>query len=212
MVDTKNRILDTAERLFAEQGYDATSLRQVIAAAGVNLAAVHYHFGSKEDLLMELVLRKLEPVNQERMRLLQQAERESAGKPRVEAILGAFLLPTATAAGRNPDFVKLMGRLVAEGIIDRLAQQHFQPLLDRFVGAFQRALPDLDREELGWRIYFMFGAMARALCGSPQPWLTGESADLQEKIDKLIVFLTGGFLAAAGRPARAAAGRIEVKP
>jgi AcrR family transcriptional regulator len=60
------KILDTAERLFGEDGYKAVSLRHITAAAGVNLAAIHYYFGSKEELLDELVMRKAVPVNEER--------------------------------------------------------------------------------------------------------------------------------------------------
>jgi len=67
MTDTKEKILDTAERLIGEQGYSATSLRHIIAQARVNLAAVHYHFGSKEDLLDAVVARKATPVNDARL-------------------------------------------------------------------------------------------------------------------------------------------------
>ena len=160
MIDTKQRILDTAERLFAEQGYDATSLRHIIAEAGVNLAAVHYHFGSKEDLLAGLVLRKIGPVNDARLAMLDEAERASAGSPSVEAILRAFLLPTATTAADNPDFVKLMGRLVAEGHIERLAQEHFQPMTNRFIGALARCFPALPKRN---------SAGASTSCSAPCP-------------------------------------------
>ena len=78
MTETQEKILDTAERLFGEQGYAGTSLRQIIAAAGVNLAAIHYHFGSKEELLGHLVARKAAPVNAERLGLLDRYEAESA--------------------------------------------------------------------------------------------------------------------------------------
>jgi AcrR family transcriptional regulator len=199
MIDTKQRILDTAERLFAERGYDAISLRHIIGEAGVNLAAVHYHFGSKEDLLDEVVLRKVGPLNEARLALLDQAEKEAAGAPvPVETVLKAFLAPTAATAAQNPNFVKLMGRLVSEGLIDRIARQRFQifqPILERFVAVLQRSLPALGREELGWRISFMFGAMSRAMCGEPQIWLTGDNGDIRDRIDKLIAFLAGGFQA-----------------
>jgi AcrR family transcriptional regulator len=211
MIDTKQRILDTAERLFAEQGYDATSLRQIIGEAGVNLAAVHYHFGNKEELLTEVVLRRIGPVNEERLAMLDQAEREAGGAPvEVEAILRALLIPTVALAGKSPNFAKLMGRLVAEGLIDRMAQEHFQVLTGRFVGAFGRSLPHLSREELGWRIHFMFGAMARALCGPPQSWLVDEPGDLRDRIEKLIVFLGGGFHAPALSPDALEAANVEV--
>lgn len=194
MIDTKQRILDTAERLFGEKGYDAISLRHIIGEAGVNLAAVHYHFGSKEDLLDEVVLRKLGPVNDARLALLDQAESEAAGAPvPVEKILRAFMMPTASVAKQSPEFVKVMGRVVAEGLIQRIASQHFQPMLERFVAALHRSLPALSMNELGWRIYFMFGAVSRALCGESQTWLTGEMDDFPDRVEKLIAFLTGAF-------------------
>src|SRR3954471_3227822 len=104
MNETKLRILDTAERLFAESGFAATSLRQIISEAGVNLAAVHYHFGSKDELLDAVVTRKAAPVNEERLALLDGLPAE-AGIP---AILDAFLTPMARKAGANPQFVRLM--------------------------------------------------------------------------------------------------------
>ena len=103
MSETRQKIMDVAERLFGEQGYDATSLRHIIAEAGVNLAAVHYHFGSKEDLLLELVMRKISPVNQERLALLDQAEAECApDPPSVERVLEAFLMPALQAKRALP--------------------------------------------------------------------------------------------------------------
>src|SRR5690242_19878935 len=111
MSDTKQKILDAADTLFAAQGYSGTSLRQIIAEAGVNLASVHYHFGSKEELLHELVMRKAGPVNAERMARLERCEnRHAPGPAPVEEILQAFLVPMAEAAMRNSQFVRVMGR------------------------------------------------------------------------------------------------------
>src|ERR1700730_12317209 len=112
---TKEKLLGAAERLFSEQGYDATSLRHIIAEAGVNVAAIHYHFGSKEELLDEIIQRKAGPVNAERLALLDRTEAEAAGSPSVERVLEAFLLPMSRAADENPQFVRLMGRIHAEG-------------------------------------------------------------------------------------------------
>src|SRR5947199_662629 len=78
---TKGRILNTAEELFMEHGFEATSLRQITAAAGVNLAAVHYHFGSKEELFQAVLTRRLDPMNQERVALLTRFEHEAAPNP-----------------------------------------------------------------------------------------------------------------------------------
>src|SRR3954471_10629137 len=97
--DTKTRILDAAERLFVEHGFEATSLRQLTSAAGVNLAAVNYHFGSKEELFQSVLTRRLDPMNQERIELLEKLERESGGKPvGVEKILSSMLIPALRLA------------------------------------------------------------------------------------------------------------------
>src|SRR5215472_13313064 len=118
MIDTKQRILDTAERLIADQGYAATSLRNIIGEAGVNLAAVHYHFGSKEDLLDELILRKAGVVNKERLELLDRYEAEAGNGPvAVERVRCAFFERMFKAGGGTPQFVKLMGRMQSEGLI-----------------------------------------------------------------------------------------------
>src|SRR5437867_5639261 len=109
MIPTKQKILDTAERLFAQKGYAATSMRQIISKAGVNLAAIHYHFGSKEELLDEIVQRKAGPVNAERLALLEAAKEAANGRPlKVEEILEALLRPMVTVASQNEQFIRLM--------------------------------------------------------------------------------------------------------
>src|SRR5260221_7688611 len=152
MIDTKGKILDTAERLFGEKGYDATSLRQIIAEAGVNLAAIHYHFGSKEELLDEVVLRKAAPVNAERIAMLDRAEKDAGGQPLpVEVILRAMLVPMANAANEHPEFVKGMGRVIQEGLLMSIVQKHFQTVIGRIVGALRRAVPGLPGKGCGGR-------------------------------------------------------------
>ena len=197
MLDTKQRILDTAERLIGEQGYAATSLRQIIAEAGVNLAAVHYHFGSKEELLDDVVRRRAGPVNEARIAMLDRIEAEAGhGPPAVERVLEAFLLPTAEAASRHPQFVRLMGRMLAEGMMPGIVQKHFQVAAGRLLGALRKALPELPAEELLWRVHFMFGAMAHTMCWAPEfPELTAEPGDFRTRMDLLVTFLSAGFRA-----------------
>src|SRR5881394_149494 len=97
--DTKTRILDAAESLFMEHGFEATSLRQLTAAAGVNLAAVNYHFGSKEELFQAVLTRRLDPMNHERIELLARLERDAGDKPiACERILAAMLTPALRLA------------------------------------------------------------------------------------------------------------------
>ena len=199
MSDTKEKILDTAERLIGEHGYAATSLRHIIAEAGVNLAAVHYHFGSKEDLLDAVVTRKVTPVNEARIAWLERVEAEAGSGPMVvEKVLEAFLIPTAEVASRSPEFVRLMGRMLAEGMMPRIVERHFQATGLRFVSALRRAVPALPQEELMWRVHFMVGAMAHTMCRVPIfPQTTGQTADMKLRMQRLVTFLGAGFRAPA---------------
>src|SRR4051794_4654288 len=111
MIDTKQKILDAAEQLIAEQGYTGTSLRQIIASAGVNLASIHYHFGSKEELLDQLLTRKAGPVNEKRIELLDRYAAEWDGAMPLEKVFEAFFAPMVDTANANPQFVQVMGRI-----------------------------------------------------------------------------------------------------
>lgn len=197
MLDTRDRILDTAERLIADQGYAQTSLRHIIAEAGVNLAAIHYHFGSKEELLDELIQRKAGPINTARLSLLDQFDAEFAPKPApVERILEAFLAPMVDTAAANPRFILLMGRMHAEGLMPEIILRHFRPGLSRFVAELRRVLPDLPEEELYWRLHFMTGSLAHAACGAPTiPSGPVGGDEIHLKMARLKAFLTGAFQA-----------------
>src|SRR5258706_16418355 len=149
-LDTKQRILDSAERLFAARGVDAASLRTIIADARVNLAAIHYHYHSKDALLDAVLLRRLEPINRERLDML-----DACGEhPTLEGILEAFAAPPVRvqadpSRGGKP-FVRLMGRLITEESdrLPRMIQQHFSVVLERFTAALHSALPELPQTEL----------------------------------------------------------------
>ena len=123
---TKDRILDAAERLFARDGFEATSLRAITAEARANLAAVNYHFQSKEALVQAVIGRRMGPVNQQRLSLLDAYEAEAGGDAvPLEKILDAFLRPVIEIAGGHAkEFVPLVGRLYTEpgGFSERLYQ------------------------------------------------------------------------------------------
>lgn len=199
MMDTKDKILDTAETLIGEQGYAATSLRQIIAAAKVNLAAVHYHFGSKEDLLDAIVVRKVGPVNEARIAQLEAVLAEAGdGRPAVDKVLESFFLPTVEVANSNPDFVRLMGRMLTEGMMPQLVEKHFHGTALQFITALRRALPELPQEELVWRVHFMIGAMAHTMCAAPIfPKMAGNGTDFEPRMKRLVTFLDAGFRAGA---------------
>jgi AcrR family transcriptional regulator len=218
MNDTKTRILDTAERLFAEKGYSATSLRHIIREAGVNLAAIHYHFHTKEDLLEAVVLRGATPLNQERLALLARFEREAGGRPPVEKILEALLAPTFRVAHdwaeSGVPFARLMGRLHAEGdVLLKIAKKNFGPVLAAFISALRRALPGLPEKELLWRMDFVIGAMSHTLRSAHQVEYvfhgTRSPADLDATLRCLIDFLSAGLRSPATTRARARVAEVQ---
>lgn len=210
--DTKQRILDVAEEMFADPGFGGTSLRSIIAAADVNLAAVHYHFRSKEALLEAVIVRRLEPLNRERLELLDEYERQ-AGKwgPSVEQILEAFLAPPIRFIRTTPEgclYGKLLGRMHSEpgALFAAIAKKHFVHVLHRFQTALRRALPELPAEDFFWRLHFTIGAMAHTL-GRPEllEVMSGglcKSTDAKTAIPQLIDFLSAGFRASASRRSR----------
>jgi AcrR family transcriptional regulator len=204
---TKERILDAAEKLFAEQGLGETSLRSVIAEAGVNLAAIHYHFGSKDALVEAVVDRRIAPLNEARLASLDEAERQFAPhSPPVEGIVEAFVAPAlrfCRDSGRGDLFMKLMGRLLAEPefFFERIAKEQFGQVRDRFVAAVERALPGLPREEVMWRLMFGIGALVHTMRSAP--WMQSMSdgicvdADVDMVIARLVRYVSAGLRAPA---------------
>ena len=210
--DTKTRILDAAERLFVEHGFEATSLRQLTSAAGVNLAAVNYHFGSKEELFQAVLTRRLDPMNQERIDLLDKAEREAGARPATcEKILFAMLIPALRLArdekrgGKN--FLKVLGRAYADPapFIRHFLSQQYAGMIARYKEAFLRALPHLSRQELTWRLHFVMGALSYTLAGTDALKLFAQvtAADNDELLlQRLAPFLVAGLKAPALSDAR----------
>lgn len=164
---TKNRLLDAAERLFARDGFEATSLRAITAEAGVNLAAVNYHFQSKEALVHAVIARRMAPVNERRLQLLDACEAEAGNGPLpLDQVVDAFLRPVFEIFGTHAkDFAPLMGRLYSEPneFSEKVFRDHLEPVATRFLRAYQRALPDLPLVELIWRLHFSVGAMGHTL-------------------------------------------------
>jgi AcrR family transcriptional regulator len=201
--DTKLRILDVAEELFGERGLDRVSIRDITDKAKVNLAAIHYHFGSKEDLIAAVFERRVVPVNDARLTALDAVEK-SAGKknPKLEAILGAFIRPTLQCCLQpskgGTAFSKLFGRCLSEPSpeIEALLKKQFEPLMERMDAALMRALPKLSRSEIFWRMKFTFGALHHWLLTKDKflpDWV--EIVEDEKQIQKLISFAAAGFRA-----------------
>jgi AcrR family transcriptional regulator len=201
--DTKTRILDAAEELFMEHGFEATSLRSLTATAAVNLAAVNYHFGSKEELFQAVLTRRLDPMNKERIELLDRLEREAGGKPiACERILFAMLIPALRLArdeergGKN--FLRLVGRAYADPapFIRHFLSEQYAGMIGRFKAAFARALPNMPRKELSWRLHFIMGALSYTLAGTDALKLIAELNPHETTNDEILLRRLAPFLLA----------------
>lgn len=200
---TKDRILDAAEALFMEHGYEATSLRAITSAADANLAAVNYHFGSKEELFQAVLTRRLDPMNQRRVDLLDRFERATAHPPlSCERIIVALFVPALELA-RDPalggkNFLKLLGRAYADPapFIRRFLSEQYAPMIVRFKAAFARALPHLPAKELSWRLHFIMGALSYTLAGTDALKLIAELNPKETSNDEVLLRRLAPFLLA----------------
>lgn len=159
--ETRERILDVAERLFAAHGFDGTSLRPITEEARVNLAAVNYHFGSKEDLYQQVFLRRIVPINVRRVEMLGAAAATAGGKALpLAAIFDSFIRPIFEMADRAPSFLRLLARNVGAPppFMSGLIETQFRPLINRYVKALHEALPHLPPKTVFWRMHFAIGA------------------------------------------------------
>ena len=216
--DTKSRILDVAEHLFMEHGFEATSLRQLTSSAGVNLAAVNYHFGTKEELFQSVLTRRLDAMNQERIALLARLEREAGDRPiACEKILSAMLIPALRLArderrgGKN--FLRLLGRAYADPapFIRNFLSAQYAEMIERFKEAFLKALPHLTRQELTWRLHFVMGALSYTLAGTDVLKLIAQAMPNEKDNDELLLQRLAPFLVAGLKaPALGDARRLEL--
>lgn len=164
---TKERILGAAEELFARHGFEGASLRQLTAAAGVNLAAVNYHFGSKDRLIEEVFRRRLDQLNGRRMAALQKI----AGEPdtTIEQVLAAFIVPALELShdGNGSLFMRVLARAFAEhdDTLRKFLSDNYGHVMRQFTAEFTRLLPHLSKEELYWRVDLVTGALTHAMSG-----------------------------------------------
>jgi AcrR family transcriptional regulator len=205
VIATRDSLLDAAESLFSEHGIQAASLRAITQQANANLAAVHYHFGSKEGLVKAVFARRLRPLHEERLRLL--AECDLAGADAVEQVLHAFLAPLFRLIREAPEgtrgFARLMGRAFSEpnDEVRAIVVEEFTETVERFTAALSRLLPHLPRPELQWRFHFVAGSMAHTVsCGYLLERNSGGScrvSDTDEALRHLVTFLAAGLRAPA---------------
>jgi AcrR family transcriptional regulator len=201
---TKAQVLTAAERLFALHGFQNVSVRDITAEAGVNLASVNYHFGSKDALLFEIFRRRTAELNRDRARMLHEASDRHGGKPPVREILRAlFEPPLRWSAPENERriSVQFIIRARSEGTeamreVLRTDVSH----LRRFADALLAARPDLPPEEVYWRLHFCLGMIHNNRFAEfdrlhhLSEGATRES-DIEAFLKRMLDFAEAGFLA-----------------
>lgn len=189
--ETREEIVRAAEVLFARDGYAATSLRHITETADVNIAAVNYHFGSKENLLIEILDRVVVPINEERVELLDEAEAE--GTPDVAGILTAFLLPDLHALhklrSRDPSLPRFVSRMYTESseLMGQVMGRQFAEIQHRFYSAFATALPELTPDEIAWRLRCVVGIVIYLFAGVEAPGMASiVGPEVDANLDRLL--------------------------
>jgi AcrR family transcriptional regulator len=198
---TKDRILGAAEELFAQHGFAGTSLRQVTSRADVNIAAVNYHFGSKENLVNEVFRRRMDDMTLLRLSQLKTALAQHPGE--LQPILAAFVEPAlAMSQDRHGGgaFVRVVARAYAEKNdgLRKFLSDHYGHVLREFGKAIAGCVPGLSKEELYWRLDFLAGALTYAMADFgliKRPADVTEAAHRERAARELIRFAEAGIRA-----------------
>ncbi|WP_431280731.1 TetR/AcrR family transcriptional regulator [Humitalea sp. 24SJ18S-53] len=209
----RDKILAAAVAIFAEHGVHGSSVRAIAKRVGCNLAALNYHFGSKDELALCVLEQALGPM-QARIALLDRYEAEACGTPlTVERIIEAIVRPSVTldrdAEGGRP-LIRLLQQARAIPTVEtsRFFDTQFNPMILRFVEAFSRALPGHDRAELFWRYNFITGSLLHVLIDSDPGFrrlkrISDDRCDTDDEealIAQLVAFGAAGFRAPAPAP------------
>jgi AcrR family transcriptional regulator len=205
---TRHSILEAAERCFAERGFDGVSLRAITQVAGVDLALVNYHFGSKGNLLREVITRRARVVHEDRVEALEAARHEAGTKsPSVEAIIAAFLEPLLRRLIAGDRGWRRYGRLASQ--LDVLPQfadltgDVLNPTALHFINALRLALPKTPAPSIYWGYMFLIGAMVQVISttGRIERLSRGlcHSNDIEGALHELVPFISAGMRALASR-------------
>ena len=203
-LETPERIVAAAERMFAERGYAGVSLRSITRESGVNIAAIHYHFGSKHELLERIFELRCAPMNRERMRLLAECREGPGRPPLLEQLLEAYLRPSLIWP-EDPDGARRFLRLRAvlshehEKLAARLVSKYFNKVSRTFANAIHDALPELSIEETYWRFQFLLAAQYYTLSSPDRIAILSEGrcnpSDVDESLRHMVPFCAAVFRA-----------------
>jgi AcrR family transcriptional regulator len=208
---TRDRILKTAERLFAERGFNGVSVRDLAGAANVNIASIGYHFRNKEGLLAQVYRRHCEPMIEERLRGLEAASR-LAGRARVAAIIEAFVRPALSQVNvaEGETFIRLRAVLSGENseLLEKLVAENFDQSSTAFIDALCDCLPHLSRTDVCWRFHFLLGTVYYTAAGPHRIYAFSngrcDPGDTEAVIKELVPFMTRAFQAPPTKATRGA--------
>ena len=199
-VDVKERILDAAEREFAEHGFHGASLRSITRAAEVNVASIHYYYGSKQALLRATLERIVRPVNEERLRQLDVVLAAEA-VPSVESILTAFIRPDlemiASLGERGTIMARFSGRSYTEPeeVVSQVITDLFSEVGARFLAALSLAIPEVPTEELRWRLRCVVAIITYLLAAQGTARALFDPDDIPATSERFVSFAAAGMRA-----------------
>lgn len=199
--DTKSRIIAVAERMIAGRGVQQISIRELTREAKVNLAAINYHFGSKERLIAEVIARRITVINEARMAQLDKLEAGAAGGPvGVEAIIGVIVDTMLRTDEKERTHFAHTAKMLSRIFLDpdeeimRMLQPHFVPFKDRVVKMLARALPLMKREDIEWRTHSVFGLVGHhMLFAEHHSKELGKALNVKKEQRRLVAFCSAGM-------------------
>jgi AcrR family transcriptional regulator len=209
---TRLQVMDAAERLFASQGPEAVSIRTIAAEAKVSLGAINYHFVTKEKLFEEVFRRRVMPINEQRIELLERAKAAAGGKlPSLEAVIEAFVAPPlnlmsdAAGKGRALVVMQFLSHAFSNPGEDGFLESYYEPVRSLFIETLRKLLPHLTTEDVLWRYNYMVGAIIYAMGGPGRMTrlprgLSSERVRPGSEVDairQLVNFCAAGFEAAS---------------
>lgn len=203
---TRQRILDCAEKLFADAGFHATSVRDIASLAQCQFALIGYHFGAKSELLDHVLARRSSVLNKERMERLHRLRDRNKGRPiairdLVVAFVGAILERAGQGDAGWSNYTRLIAAIAISAEWSYLTDKHFNQVARQYVAEMKRSLPKVTDERLHQAFFFLLGAMC-TVCARPDRVETLSqgrfgSKEVAHMAESLYTFIAGGITAVA---------------
>lgn len=202
--ETKCRLLQTTEKLFAEHGFAGVTMRRVAKLGNTNLASAHYHFGSKESMVLEMLKSRVKPINQMRLKLLAESRNLANGKAlSIKTILSALISPIGDEISKSSHSRLILAQLVARSFteparfIEKMHRKFFSELSEVFMTELRFTYPQVRDVDLYWNFHLaissMLGALAQHRRLNDISKGNCNENDTQALIDRLVIFTANGF-------------------